>query len=60
MLKWGIFFKNLSWLGGSLALMATAFLAATAKVEEAENTRFFGPAYQAYMKRTKRFVPFLF
>lgn len=58
-LAWGVFFKAPSWAGGILALAATAFLAATAKVEEAENIRFFGPAYQAYMKHTKMFIPFL-
>jgi len=35
-------------------------LMATAKVEEVENTRFFGAAYQTYMKQTKMFIPFLF
>jgi len=58
-LAWGVFFKVPSWVGGILALAATAFLVATAKVEEAENTRFFGPAYRAYMKHTKMFIPFL-
>ena len=59
-LAWGVFFKNPTWFGGVLALMATVFLVATAKIEEAENTRFFGSAYLAYMKQTKMFVPFLF
>jgi protein-S-isoprenylcysteine O-methyltransferase Ste14 len=58
-LAWGVFFKAPSWMGGVLALSATAFLAATAKAEEAENIRFFGPAYQAYIKDTKMFLPFL-
>jgi len=56
---WGVFFKAPSWVGGILALSATVFLVATAKVEEAENIRFFGPAYQTYMKHTKMFIPFL-
>ena len=59
-LAWGVFFKNLSWPGGVLVLAATIFLTATAKVEEAENLRFFGVAYRDYMKQTKMFVPFLF
>lgn len=58
-LAWGIFFKDPSWVGGGLTLAATVLLAATAKVEEAENIRFFGPAYQEYMQRTKMFVPFV-
>lgn len=59
-LSWGIFFKDPSWLGGLLAGAATVFLVATARIEEAENTRFFGPVYQEYIERTKMFVPFLF
>jgi protein-S-isoprenylcysteine O-methyltransferase Ste14 len=30
-----------------LAVAVTFFLVVTAKIEEAENNRFFGPAYQA-------------
>ena len=59
-LAWAVFFKNPSQLGSILALAATIFLVVTAKVEEAECVRFFGPAYQEYMKQTKMFVPFLF
>jgi len=59
-LTWGIFFKAPAWQGGILAMMATIFLVATAKVEERENIRFFGAAYQAYIERTKMFVPFVF
>jgi protein-S-isoprenylcysteine O-methyltransferase Ste14 len=59
-LAWGIFFKAPSWLGGLLAMAATLFLVATARVEEAEDIRFFGEGYKEYMKRTKMFIPFLF
>jgi len=59
-LTWGVFFKSPSWLAALLAAAATLFLVATARVEEAENTRFFGPAYQTYKQRTKMFIPFLF
>jgi protein-S-isoprenylcysteine O-methyltransferase Ste14 len=59
-LAWGVLFKDLSWLSGIFALAATLFLVATAKAEEAEDIRFFGAAYQTYIKRTKRFIPFLF
>lgn len=59
-LAWGIFFKTPSWLGGLLALAATLFLVATARIEEAENLRFFGETYREYTKRTKMFIPFLF
>jgi len=59
-LTWGIFFKSLSWPGGLLAIAATLFLIATARADEAECIRFFGATYQAYMKQTKMFVPFIF
>ncbi len=60
-LAWGIFFKDVaSWAGVGLAAAATLFLTLTAKAEEGEDIRFFGPAYQDYMRQTKMFVPFLF
>jgi len=59
-LAWGVFFKAPSWIGALLASAATLFLVVTARMEEAENARFFGPAYEAYMKRSKMFVPYLF
>jgi protein-S-isoprenylcysteine O-methyltransferase Ste14 len=59
-LAWGFFFKDPSWPGGFLALAATLFLVAAAKMEEVEDIRFFGPAYRDYMKETRMFIPFLF
>jgi protein-S-isoprenylcysteine O-methyltransferase Ste14 len=59
-LTWGIFFKAPTWLGALLASITTLLLVATARADEAECIRFFGPAYETYMKQTKRFVPFLF
>ena len=59
-LAWGAFFKDVSLIGGILALLCTGFLIATAKVEEAENLRKFGSEYSVYMKTTKMFIPFLF
>ena len=60
LLAWGVFFKAPAWSGALLALSATLFLLATARADEAECIRFFGPTYKTYMKQTKRFVPFLF
>ncbi len=60
LLTWGIFFKSLTWPGLFLAVAATVFLFVTALVDEAECIRFFGAPYHDYMKRSKRFVPFLF
>lgn len=48
-LAWGVFFKDLSWLGATLALVSSLFLVLTAKAEEAEDVRFFGQAYRAYL-----------
>jgi len=59
-LAWGVAFKVPSWLSGLLAVVATLFLVATARAEEAEDIHFFGPAYQEYMKKTRMFIPFLF
>ncbi len=60
LLAWGVFFKHPSWLGGGVVLGATGFLLVTAKVEEAENVRYFGAAYRGYMQHTKMFIPFVF
>jgi protein-S-isoprenylcysteine O-methyltransferase Ste14 len=60
LLTWGIFFKAPSWFAAALAGFATLFLIATARADEAECRRFFGPPYQEYMQKTKRFVPYLF
>ena len=60
-LAWGIFFKDvMSWAGIGLVAAATFFLTMTAKAEEGEDIRFFGAAYQDYMRRTRMFIPFLF
>jgi protein-S-isoprenylcysteine O-methyltransferase Ste14 len=58
-LAWGVFLKWPSLSGVALALVATAALITTAKVEEGENLAKFGPVYHDYMRRTKMFVPFL-
>ncbi len=55
----GLFFKRMSWLSAGIALVACVFLVIATFVEEHENIRFFGTRYQDYMRRSKRFVPFL-
>jgi protein-S-isoprenylcysteine O-methyltransferase Ste14 len=60
LLAWGIFFKSPSFPGVVLAIAATFFLIATARADETECTRFFGPQYQEYMKTTRMFVPYIF
>lgn len=59
-LAWGVFIKHLSWLGISLASLASLFLWVTARMEELENKAYFGPAYERYMQQTRMFIPFLF
>lgn len=60
MLAWGIFFKRTDWLGLALAALASVFLYWTARADEAECIAYFGDEYREYMKRSKRFVPFVF
>jgi protein-S-isoprenylcysteine O-methyltransferase Ste14 len=59
-LCWGIFLKNIKWIGIILTLITTVFLIVTARKEESENLKYFGKKYQEYMRQTKRFVPYLF
>jgi protein-S-isoprenylcysteine O-methyltransferase Ste14 len=58
-LAWGVFLKKPSELASGLAVCATALLVATAKAEESENRRYFGTAYDSYMRDTKMFIPFI-
>ncbi len=57
---WGAFLKHPSLMSAGLALSASGFFVTTALAEERENLARFGPAYAAYMKTTRRFVPFVF
>ncbi len=59
-LTWGVFLKRPSAAALGLALAATACLWLTSRAEEAEDVAFFGDAYLDYMRRTRRFVPFVF
>ena len=59
LLAWGAFFKAPGRLPAALAGAASVLLYVTAKVEERENVGYFGAAYEAYMRRTRRFMPFL-
>lgn len=58
-LTWGAVLKNVTTGALILAVVATLALIATAKAEEKENLNRFGRKYTDYMKRTRRFVPFL-
>lgn len=58
-LVWGVSLRYVTAGRIALAIVATGFLVATAKVEERENIERFGEEYRAYMTHTRRFVPFL-
>jgi len=58
-LAWGAFLKSVSITTFVLTGVATLSLVAAAKAEEEENVTRFGQAYKVYMKRTRRFVPFV-
>jgi len=59
-LAWGVFLQRFSWPALLLVLASTALLFVTAAREEQECLAHFGDAYRDYMRRTRRFVPFLF
>jgi len=59
-LAWGTFFKSPSLLDGCLASVATAFLHATGRADEAECVERFGEEYAEYMKHTRMFIPFIY
>ncbi len=59
-LAWGAALKQVMWEVALLTLSATLFLTLTAKADEKECIGYFGMQYEEYMKRTRRFVPFLF
>lgn len=56
----GVFFKDPTWVALGMSVSTTAFLVATAKVEEVENEQYFGTAYSTYRQKTRMFVPWLF
>jgi protein-S-isoprenylcysteine O-methyltransferase Ste14 len=59
-LAWGVFCKDPSLAGSVLVVVASIFLFKTATADERECVRYFGEPYRAYMRTTRRFVPYLF
>ncbi len=55
-----MFWKRPELLGAIAVAVATLAMLATARVEERENLTTFGDAYRDYMKRTWRFIPWVF
>ncbi len=60
LLAWGAYFKHFSLFAIVAVVSATLFLFLTAKIEERENTQFFGACYTSYIKKTKMFIPYLY
>lgn len=58
-LTWGIFLKNTSNMLLIVSLASSVFLYLTAIFDEKECIQYFGNQYREYMKRTKRFIPFV-
>ena len=58
-LTWGIFFKNPTVLLLLISVLSTLFLYLTALFDEKDCIRVFGDSYRGYMKRSRRFVPFI-
>lgn len=59
-LTWGIFLKNISVELIVVSALSTVFLYLTAIFDEKECIEFFGDKYLEYMKRSKRFIPYIF
>jgi len=58
-LTWGILLKNIELDLLIIAILSTVFLCITALIEEKECISYFGDKYSEYIKKTKRFIPFL-
>jgi len=59
-LTWGICLKNINILTIIISCISTIFLFLTAIQDEKECLLFFGESYKIYMKKTRRFIPYLF
>jgi len=59
-LTWGIFLKNASTELLIVSLLSTLFLYLTAISDEKECIDYFGDKYIEYMRKSKRFIPYIF
>jgi len=59
-LTWGIFLKNTTNMLLIVSLASSVFHYLTAIFDEKECIQYFGSQYSEYMKRSKRFIPFVF
>jgi len=58
-LTWGISLKNFSIELLFVSILSTVFLYLTAIFDEKECIAFFGDQYIEYMKKSKRFIPYI-
>jgi protein-S-isoprenylcysteine O-methyltransferase Ste14 len=58
-LSWGIYFKHPTVILTLVAMISSVLLWFTAVGDEKECIAYFGDSYRDYMKRTKRFIPFV-
>lgn len=58
-LLWGILLRNVEISLLLVALLGTLTCITAALIEEGENLEYFGDSYREYMRRSKRFIPFL-
>lgn len=59
-LVWGFFFRDPSPVVFGPAALASVFFFLTARADERECLAYFGTAYADYMRRTRRFIPYVF
>lgn len=59
-LAWAAFLQDPNLVGGLIAAFATLSLMLTALADEKECLAYFGAEYEDYMRRTRRFIPWLF
>jgi len=58
-LTWGTYLKQPDPVLTLVAVLSTVFLFLTALADEKECIRFFGEPYREYMKRSRRFIPYI-
>ena len=58
-LTWGIFLKYTTLMLLIISILSSIFLFITAVYDERECIEYFGEEYRLYMKRTRRFIPYL-
>ena len=59
LIAWGVYLGYPTLPGTPIVVIVSIAMVMTAKVEEQENVAYFGSEYVEYMKRTKRFLPFI-